>query len=162
MLSFSSCSSLFTILYVKSTKKSYASQVIKLVLATPGIKPLCPMRWTVRVESLRSIFEVISELLEEILEEYKENIEATCIAQPRWSCNGYDGKIYIRHYIRWYITFSYHRHTQKALYIDFEITCHYYINIIIINYYSYIIYSTCSKYFSIIIATVLRTYKLFV
>lgn len=56
----------------------------ELAPATPGVKPLCPTRWTVRAESLRSIlvnYEVITALLEEILEEYKGNTEATCSAR---------------------------------------------------------------------------------
>ena len=56
----------------------------ELAPANPGVKPLCPTRWTVRAESLRSIlvnYEVITALLEEILEEYKGNSEATCSAR---------------------------------------------------------------------------------
>ena len=51
---------------------------------SPGVKPLCPTRWTVRAESLRSIllnYEVIQGVLEEILEVYSGNTEATSTAR---------------------------------------------------------------------------------
>ena len=50
----------------------------------PGVKPLCPTRWTVRAESLRSMttnYNVIMTVLEEILEEYKGNFKACCQAR---------------------------------------------------------------------------------
>lgn len=56
----------------------------ELAPATPGIKPLCPTRWTVRAESLRSIilnYTVIMSVLQEIVEEYKGNFEACCQAR---------------------------------------------------------------------------------
>ena len=46
--------------------------------ATPGMKPLCPTRWTVRAESLHSVivnYTVILSVLQEILEEYRGNVE---------------------------------------------------------------------------------------
>ena len=49
-----------------------------------GIRPLCPTRWTVRAESLRSVilnYSVIHSVLEEIIEEYRENSEATSQAR---------------------------------------------------------------------------------
>ncbi len=42
---------------------------------TMGIRPLCPTRWTVRAESLRSVilnYSVIHSVLEEIIDEYGE------------------------------------------------------------------------------------------
>ena len=49
---------------------------------TPGIKPLCPTRWTVRAESLRSlVLNVIKSVLDEILVEYSGNTEATAAAR---------------------------------------------------------------------------------
>ena len=51
---------------------------------TPGIKPLCPTRWTVWAESLRSLvlnYEVIQSVLDEILVEYSGNMEATAAAR---------------------------------------------------------------------------------
>ena len=47
---------------------------------TMGVRPLCPTRWTVRAESLKSVilnYLVIDAVLEQILEEYKGNSEAT-------------------------------------------------------------------------------------
>ena len=43
---------------------------------TMGIRPLCPTRWTVQAESLRSVilnYSVIHSVLEEIIEEYRGN-----------------------------------------------------------------------------------------
>ena len=51
---------------------------------TVGIRPLCPTRWTVRAESLRSVilnYSVIREALNEITEEYRGNSEATSQAR---------------------------------------------------------------------------------
>ena len=51
---------------------------------TMGIRPLCPTRWTVRAESLRSVilnYSVIHSVLEEIIEEYRGNSEATSQAR---------------------------------------------------------------------------------
>ena len=51
---------------------------------TMGIRPLCPTRWTVRAESLRSIilnYSVIHSVLEEIIQEYRGNSEATSQAR---------------------------------------------------------------------------------
>ena len=51
---------------------------------TPGVKPLCPTRWTVRAESLRSVlwnYNVIQSVLEDIVEEYRGNSEATAAAR---------------------------------------------------------------------------------
>ena len=51
---------------------------------TVGIRPLCPTRWTVRAESLRSVilnYSVIHEALNEITEEYRGNSEATSQAR---------------------------------------------------------------------------------
>ena len=56
----------------------------ELAPATPGVKPLCPTRWTVRAESLRSIicnYTVILSVLQEIVEEYRGNFEACCQAR---------------------------------------------------------------------------------
>ena len=52
----------------------------ELVPKTMGIRPLCPTRWTVRAESLRSIIlncSLIHSVLEEITEEYRGNSEVT-------------------------------------------------------------------------------------
>ena len=49
-----------------------------------GIRPLCPTRWTVRAESLRSVllnYSVIYSALKEIIEEYRGNSEATSQAR---------------------------------------------------------------------------------
>ena len=49
-----------------------------------GIRPLCPTRWTVRTESLRSVilnYSVIHSVLEEIIEKYRGNSEATSQAR---------------------------------------------------------------------------------
>ena len=50
---------------------------------TPGLKPLCPTRWTVRAESLHSVlyYNVIQSVLEDIVEEYRGNSEATAGAR---------------------------------------------------------------------------------
>ena len=56
----------------------------ELAPATPGVKPLCPTRWTVRAESLQSIicnYTVILSVLLEIVEEYRGNFEACCQAR---------------------------------------------------------------------------------
>ena len=56
----------------------------ELAPGNPGVKPLCPTRWTVRAESLRSVitnYDVIMSVLEEIMEEYKGNFEACCQAR---------------------------------------------------------------------------------
>ena len=52
----------------------------ELAPETMGIRPLCPTRWTVRAESLRSIilnYPLIHLVLEEIIAEYRENSEVT-------------------------------------------------------------------------------------
>ena len=69
-----------------SAKKKAMLLKIKAELSpkTPGIKPLCPTRWTVRAESLRSLvlyYEVIQSVLDEILVEYSGNTEATAAAR---------------------------------------------------------------------------------
>ena len=49
-----------------------------------GIRPLCPTRWTVRAESLRSVvlnYSVIHGALNDIIEEYRGNSEATSQAR---------------------------------------------------------------------------------
>ena len=57
-------------------KKSMLLQVkSELAPDCPGLKPLCPTRWTVRAESLRSVlnnYAVIQSVLEEIVHEYRE------------------------------------------------------------------------------------------
>ena len=66
-------------------KKAMLLKLISVVTpATTGIKPLCPTRWTVRAESLRSIilnYTVIVSFLQEIVEVYKGNFEACCQAR---------------------------------------------------------------------------------
>ena len=55
-----------------------------LLPETMGIRPLCPTRWTVRAESLRSIilnYSVIHSVLEKIFKEYSGNSEATSQAR---------------------------------------------------------------------------------
>lgn len=57
-----------------STKKKSMLLQLKSELATdsPGVKPLCPTRWTVRAESLQSViysYVVIVSVLEEIMDE---------------------------------------------------------------------------------------------
>lgn len=69
-----------------SAKKKAMLLKLKHELApgNPGVKPLCPTRWTVRAESLRSVitnYNVIMTVLEEIMEEYKGNFEACCQAR---------------------------------------------------------------------------------
>lgn len=68
--------------------------------SSPSIRPLCPTRWTVRAESLRSVianYQVLQELMEEIIEEYRGITEATSSAKgilstmekislPFWCC----------------------------------------------------------------------------
>ena len=65
-----------------SAKKKAILLKLKSELAseTMGIRPLCPTRWTVRAESLRSIivnYSLIHSVLEEITEEYRGNSEVT-------------------------------------------------------------------------------------
>lgn len=51
---------------------------------SPGLRPLCPTRWTVRAASMKSVIEnyhVIISVLEEIIEEYRGNTEATSSAR---------------------------------------------------------------------------------
>ena len=65
-----------------SAKKKAILLKLKSELApeTIGIRPLCPTRWTVRAESLRSIivnYSLIHSVLEEITEEYRGNSEVT-------------------------------------------------------------------------------------
>ena len=66
-------------------KKSMLLQVkSELAPDSPGLKPLCPTRWTVRAESLRSVlinYAVIQSVLEEIVYEYRGNAEATASAR---------------------------------------------------------------------------------
>ena len=69
-----------------SAKKKAMLLKLKSELApsSPGIKPLCPTRWTVRAESLRSVimnYSLIITVLEEIMEEYRGNFEACCQAR---------------------------------------------------------------------------------
>ena len=69
-----------------SAKKKAMLLKLKCELApgNPGVKPLCPTRWTVRAESLRSVitnYGVILTVLEGILEEYRGNFEACCQAR---------------------------------------------------------------------------------
>ena len=64
-----------------SAKKKAMLLKLKSELApsAPGLKPLCPTRWTVRAESLRSVianYSVIIATLQEILEEYRDKSEA--------------------------------------------------------------------------------------
>lgn len=73
-------------LFKYSAKKKAMLLKLKseLAPASPGMKPLCPTRWTVRAESLRSIilnYTVILAVLQEIVEEYKGNFEACCQAR---------------------------------------------------------------------------------
>ena len=70
------------------TFSGYVIHILKMYLTvephTPSIRPLCPTRWTVRAESLRSIisnYEVIQQLMEEILDEYRGVTEATSVAR---------------------------------------------------------------------------------
>lgn len=66
-------------------KKSMLLQIkSELAPGSPGLKPLCPTRWTVRAESLRSVlnnYAVIQSVLEEIVHEYRGNVEATASAR---------------------------------------------------------------------------------
>ena len=69
-----------------SAKKKSMLLQLKSELApdSPGLKPLCPTRWTVRAESLLSVltnYVVIQSVLEEIVDEYRGNAEATASAR---------------------------------------------------------------------------------
>ena len=58
--------------YIAKKKAMLLKLKSDLAPATPGIKPLCPTRWTVREESLHSIilnYTVILSVLQEIVEE---------------------------------------------------------------------------------------------
>ena len=73
-------------IFTYSPKKKAILLKLKSELApdTPGLKPLCPTRWTVRAESLRSVllnYNVIQSVLEDIVEEYRGNSEATAGAR---------------------------------------------------------------------------------
>lgn len=73
-------------LFKYSAKKKAMLLKLKQELApgNPGVKPLCPTRWTVRAESLQSVitnYNVIMTVLEKIMEEYKGNFEACCQAR---------------------------------------------------------------------------------
>ena len=62
-----------------SAKKKSMLLQLKCDLApgSPGFKPICPTRWTVRAESLRSVltkYAVIISVLLEIVEEYRGNM----------------------------------------------------------------------------------------
>ena len=50
----------------------------ELAPGNPGVKPLCPTRWTVRAESLRSVITNCHSVSTGIVEEYKGNFEACC------------------------------------------------------------------------------------
>ena len=69
-----------------SAKKKSMLLQLKCDLApgSPGFKPICPTRWTVRAESLCSVltnYAVIISVLLEIVEEYRGNTEATASAR---------------------------------------------------------------------------------
>ena len=73
-------------LFKYSAKKKALLNKLKSELSphTPGVKPLCPTRWTVRAESLRSLllnYQVILSVLEEILEEYSGTTESKSITR---------------------------------------------------------------------------------
>ena len=73
-------------LFKYSAKKKALLNQLKSELSphTPGVKPLCPTRWTVRAESLRSFllnYQVILSVLEEILEEYGGSTESKAITR---------------------------------------------------------------------------------
>lgn len=70
--------------YSAKKKAMLLSLKQELSPSSPSIRPLCPTRWTVRAESLRSVianYEVIQELMEEIIEEYRGITEATSPAK---------------------------------------------------------------------------------
>lgn len=80
-----------TILELSKTMK-YSSKKKAMLLSlkeelsphSPSNRPLCPTRWTVRAESLRSIianYEVVQQLMEDIIEEYSGVIEAKSVAR---------------------------------------------------------------------------------
>ena len=73
-------------LFKYSAKKKAMLLKLKSELSpqSPGVKPLCPTRWTVRAESLRSVllnYKVIQSALEEIVEQYSGNTKATSQAR---------------------------------------------------------------------------------
>ena len=76
---------LFKVFKYSAKKKAMLFKIkAELSPQTPGIKPLCPTRWTVRAEYLRSLvlnYEVIQSVLDEILVEYSGNTEATAAAR---------------------------------------------------------------------------------
>ena len=70
--------------YSAKKKAMLLSLKQELSPSTPSVRPLCPTRWTVRAESLRSVianYEVLQELMEEIIEEYRGITEATSSAK---------------------------------------------------------------------------------
>ena len=59
--------------YSAKKKAMLLSLKEELSPSSPSIRPLCPTRWTVRAESLRSVianYEILQELMKEIIEEY--------------------------------------------------------------------------------------------
>ena len=62
---------------IRASPKRLASfTVLKDALSpsSPGIKPLCPTRWTVRIDSVLKNYDVIIKLLEEISENYSGEV----------------------------------------------------------------------------------------
>ena len=73
-------------LFRYSAKKKAMLLKLKSELSpqSPGVKPLCPTRWTVRAESLRTDllnYKVKQSVLEDIVEQYSGNAEATSQAR---------------------------------------------------------------------------------
>ena len=94
--------------YSAKKKAMLLSLKQELSPSTPSVRPLCPTRWTVCAESLRSVianYEVLQELMEEIIEEYRGITEATSSAKgilstmekflPLWCC---DVATFLQHY----------------------------------------------------------------
>jgi hypothetical protein len=70
--------------YCAKKKAMLLSLKQELSPLSPSIRPLCPTRWTVRAESLRSVianYDVLQKLMEDIIEEYQGITEATSSAK---------------------------------------------------------------------------------